>query len=87
MPSQIIERDLLTVLSMNGKTSDSGYISLKDEILNALILSGVAFFSSLYVSNDSLISLKIALIQAGLAFFTRLASSRGLDTSGRKGNR
>lgn len=53
---------------------------LKDEFVNAGILAGLALFTALYVSNDTWLAIKIALIQGGIAFFTRLATIRGLKS-------
>jgi hypothetical protein len=49
-----------------------------EEILNAGVLAGITFFTTISVTQDIYLGLKIGLIQAGITFFTRLAFIRGL---------
>jgi len=70
--------------------SGSGTKSLKEALINAFIMGGLSFFTTLagmsiaQVVEDPVRALSAAGIAAGLAFFTRLAIERGLMSSKKK---
>lgn len=49
-----------------------------EELINAGILAGITFISSITVSGDVVIGIKIGLVSSALTFLTRLAFKRGL---------
>ena len=82
---RMIKRDLKLCLNMIVDTCAE--LKLSDEIVDSLILAGIAFFTTLttnYVTGgdikDSLIR---CLINAGLIFFTTLGVRRGLMSKGK----
>ena len=85
MLSKAVEdNELLTVVhqdsikDLNTSTDTSTSETIKKEMINSFILAGLAFFSTITVTGDLELSLKISGINAGVAFFTRLATARGL---------
>lgn len=80
----IVDKELLTVVhqdsikDMNTSSGKGTSETIKNEMINAVILAGLAFFSTITVTGDLELSLKISGINAGVAFFARLATARGL---------
>lgn len=68
------------ILAVTGKAyhsnSSNKNFDWLDELINAGILAGITFFSTVTVTDNLFIGVKIALVSSALTFLTRLAITR-----------